>query len=232
MRLNSQTAQRVAAALLLVGAMGAAVVFAPELEPGMVRDAVGRAGPPAIVLLVAFGIVVSPIPSGAVALVAGALYGTWWGGGLTILGAGLGSSGAFLLSRWLGRDGLAQSAWGLARFLTRSRSQNTLTLIVFATRLVPFVSFDAVSYIAGVTPIAYWRFLMATLLGTAPVCMAFAAAGHAQISPGHGDMPWILAFGITLVAPAVVGSWRLLQFLGRTFPALLGHRRAEADLAG
>ena len=87
MRLRSGTTMRAAAIVLLASLMLVAMNFVPELDSDLVETAVDRMGPVAIVLLVALGIVVIPIPSGAIALVAGALYGTWHGGALTIRGA-------------------------------------------------------------------------------------------------------------------------------------------------
>lgn len=173
----------------------------PEIDAALVETAAARFGPVAIVLLVALGIVVSPIPSGVVAMVAGALYGTWHGGSLTIAGAVLGAGTAFLIARYFGRNWLMASSSGVARSLTRHRSQNTLTAIIFASRLIPFISFDAVSYVAGVTPLRFWRFVAATAAGTAPVCLGFAAAG-AKAADGTMNPVLLVAFGgVTLLLP-------------------------------
>ncbi len=196
---------------LLAAVMLAALWLAPELDAASVEDAVRAIGPMAIVLLVALGIVVSPIPSGVIALVAGALYGTPIGGSLTVLGAGLGASCAFALSRHLGRGLLVSSRSAAVRTLTRERSQRGLMLTVFVTRLVPFISFDAVSYVAGLTPLRFWRFLVATLAGTTPVCFAFAAAGN---TAKEGEFhPGVLAVmcGVTLLVPACAFVFRALR---------------------
>ena len=206
---------RAAAIVLLASLMLVAMNFVPELDSDLVETAVDRMGPVAIVLLVALGIVVSPIPSGAIALVAGALYGTWYGGALTILGAGLGASGAFAISRILGRDPLSASSASAAQFLTRARSQRALMLAVFVTRLVPFVSFDAVSYLAGLTPLTFWRFLTATVAGTTPICLAFAAAGSTQAGADHPAVMLIIACGITLLMPATVVIGRMVKGMPR-----------------
>lgn len=214
------TPLQLALLVLFCGALGAVFWIAPELDQSFVAGMVAHVGPVAIIFLVALGIVVSPIPSGAIALAAGALYGTLWGGALTIVGAGLGASCAFALSRYLGRGMLVMSPSPVARFLTRERSQQKLMLVVFGSRLVPFVSFDAVSYVAGLTPLAFWRFLVATLLGTTPVCLAFASAGHHASSTAN---PLLLAVacGVTLLIPALV-------MLGRAcFPD--GWRRHRAS---
>lgn len=229
MYLSKKNLIRLIAAVLLISVMFAAVRYLPDLDPDMVGTAIDRFGPVAVVLLVALGIVVSPIPSGAIALVAGAVYGTWFGGALTILGAGLGASGAFAISRVLGRDVISASSSSAARFLTRARSQRGLMLCVFLTRLVPFVSFDAVSYLAGLTPLTFWRFLVATLAGTTPTCLAFAAAGHAQVGADQPTAILIVACGITLLAPAIVLLTRTKGVVSRAKGAM-GWRAAWRGL--
>ena len=225
MQLTLKNLPRAVTLIALIGAMVAAFLMMPDVDPGQIREIVGHAGPAAVVLLVAVGIVVSPIPSGVVAIVAGALYGTWWGGGLTVLGAGLGASIAFTLSRWLGRDVLKGSSLPGVSFLVRARSQNTLMAVVFATRLVPFVSFDAISYVAGVTPIAFWRFLVATVLGTMPVCFAFAALGEANGDAQHGTFLLLLSIGVTLLLPSAGLAIRALQRAFHALSPALAHRQ-------
>ena len=131
-------------------------------------------------------------------------YGTALGGALTIAGAILGAAGAFTLARALGRGPVADMDNRFARMLTGDHSQTTLTLLVLVSRLIPFISFDAVSYVAGVTPLRTWRFLAATALGTTPICLAFA---HAGATAATGTMhPMLIAAltGITLFVPACV----------------------------
>lgn len=192
------------------------VVAIPDMDADFVATAVQRVGPVAIILLVALGIVVSPIPSGAVALVAGALFGTVVGGALTILGAGLGASCAFALSRYVGRGQLLCSRSSVARFLTHERSQRALMLGVFLTRLVPFISFDAVSYLAGLTPLTFWRFFIATVSGTAPVCIAFAAAGSSAAADGLHPAMLVTLSGITLMLPLCALVLRSIHTHGRS----------------
>ena len=199
---------------LLAAIMLAIIWYAPGLDVTFVESAVQHIGPAAIVLLVAVGIVVSPIPSGVVALVAGALYGTAMGGALTVLGASLGASCAFAISRYLGRGVLVSSQLSIARTLTRERSQGALMLTIFVTRLIPFISFDAVSYVAGLTPLRYWRFLVATFSGTAPVCIAFAATGNTAASGDVHPAIFGIAVGMTVVVPACVIAVRTVRARG------------------
>jgi uncharacterized membrane protein YdjX (TVP38/TMEM64 family) len=59
--------------------------------------------------------------------------------------------------------------------------------MIFAARFIPWVSFDAVSYLAGVTGIALASFAVATLLGTVPRVIFYSYIGEkvgASISEG------------------------------------------------
>jgi len=169
-------------------------------------------GPVAIVALLAVAIVVSPVPSGPVALAAGAIYGPLQGSVLTIAGAVLGASIAFCLSRFLGRSMLVRSSAGVARLLTRERSQFGLMTASFLTSPILFIPFDAVSYVAGLTPIAFWRFVLATLAGTTPVCIAFAAAGAGATESWGSPLTIVLASAVTMLLPL---AYLVAQALGR-----------------
>jgi len=137
-------------------------------------------GPVTVVAMLAVAIVVSPLPSAPVAFAAGAIYGALWGTLLVVAGAVLGAVIAFLIARCLGFEVIRR--WGVAQryleLVSQDHSQRWLMGAVFVSRLMPFVSFDAVSYLAGLTPLAFWRFALATLTGIVPVSFLFAYAGE------------------------------------------------------
>ena len=171
---------------------------------GLVTD-LGMAGPLALIGLMVLAIVVSPIPSGPIAVAAGAMYGTLWGGACVVTGALLGSVAAFGAARYLGFDAVRRSDNRILKFIAAPRSQFSLMLIVFASRLVPFISFDAVSYAAGLTCLSFSRFIVATLLGVVPICFALAAMGTGMADGGVGWM-WIVVLGGTVTLLPVVGK--------------------------
>lgn len=110
---------------------------------------------------------------------------------------------AFGIARLLGYEVIHR--WSRTRpildWLGRERSQTGLMLVVFASRLVPFISFDAVSYAAGLTPLAFWRFLIATLAGVLPTAYLIVMFGEILIATdSHGlAVALILISGITLL---------------------------------
>ena len=134
-------------------------------------------GPLAIIFLLTGAIVWSPIPSAPIALASGAAYGQVWGTLYVLLGAEIGALLAFTLARRLGRD-LIERWLGRHTLPTWMQCSDRLVWIVFASRLMPFISFDAVSYAAGLTSLSGKRFALATLLGIAPASFILAHFGH------------------------------------------------------
>ncbi len=108
----------------------------------------GLWGPVLIVTLMTFAVVASPIPSAPIALAAGAAYGHVWGTVQVVIGAEIGALIAFGLARVLGHDALRR-VFGNRVDAGLLGSQAALTATVFASRLMPFVSFDMISYAAG-----------------------------------------------------------------------------------
>lgn len=178
------------------------------------RDQIRRFGiwgPLVIILLMAAAIVMTPIPSGPIALVAGAAFGPVWGTVYIAVGAEAGAIIAFSISRCLGFEAVRHwsKAGPLLERLRESRSQTWLMAIVFASRLVPFISFDAVSYAAGLTPLAFWRFAAATLAGVIPISFALAYFGEELITaePGLMTIIAVLVGAITLVPIGLKLLW-------------------------
>jgi len=193
--MTAGTRIRILAAAAIVAAMGVAYwqlqetgALATILDGQALRQFIvglGVAGPLAVIGLMTLAILVSPIPSAPIALAAGAAYGHTWGTAYILLGAELGALCAFGIARQLGRDALQR--WVGSRLpKTRLGSQGTLMAIVFASRLLPFISFDVVSYAAGLTTLSLWRFALATLAGILPASFLLAHFGG-EMATGELD---------------------------------------------
>jgi len=171
----------------------------------------GYCGPAAIIVLMAVAIVINPIPSAPIALVAGAIYGHLWGTLYIIMGATLGALVAFSISRWLGYETLNRYLGDRVR-LGWLGSQNALTGMVLVSRLIPFLSFDLVSYGAGLTPITTVRFVVATLVGLIPVSFLLAHYGGylGMDSLTSATAIFLLLGGITIV-PLLIRGFRALR---------------------
>jgi uncharacterized membrane protein YdjX (TVP38/TMEM64 family) len=164
----------------------------------------GLWGPLAVIGLMTLAILVSPVPSAPIALAAGAAYGHTWGTLYIVLGSELGALVAFGLARMLGHEALRR--WFGDRLpKTRLRSQGALMAIVFASRLLPFISFDVVSYAAGLTTLTLWRFALATLAGILPASFLLAHFGG-EMATGEGEriLLAVLALGLLTGIPLAV----------------------------
>ena len=190
-------------------------------EDGLRREVerLGSWGPLLLIAIMTAAIVMSPIPSGPIAMVAGAAYGPLWGTIYVVVGAELGAVVAFWIARCLGYEFVRRWLKGHLAFLTRPRSQPMLMAIVFASRLVPFISFDAVSYVAGLTPLAFWRFAVATLAGVIPVSILLTYFGERLLSAESGRLAVVVVLvgGVTLlpIAGKLFWSWRRKRRDGR-----------------
>ena len=136
-------------------------------------DRLGAWGPLTVIALLALAILVSPIPSAPIAVAAGAAYGHLWGTVYVLLGAEFGAIAAFSVARLLGYE-VIQKWFGNRLRTGLLGSQNVLMGLVFVSRLLPFISFDIVSYAAGLTVLSFWRFAVATLAGIVPMSFLLA----------------------------------------------------------
>lgn len=171
-------------------------------------EQLGIWGPLAIVALMMLAVLVSPIPSAPIAMAAGAAYGHTWGTLYIVTGAEAGALAAFGIARMLGHAMLYR--WFGERLSAGLiGSQNVLTGIVFVSRLLPFVSFDLVSYAAGLTLLSVWRFALATLAGVIPAGFLLAHFGQ-EMTDGEADRFMYTALGLGLVT-AVPLAVKLLR---------------------
>lgn len=149
-------------------------------DPAYLRHEVeqlGWQGPLMLIALMMLAIVFSPLPSAPIAMAAGMAYGHSWGTLYVVIGAEIGALIAFGLTRWLGGERIRR--WfGEKLSVGLFGSQMRLMATVFLLRLLPFVSFDVVSYAAGLTPMTWWRFALATLAGVAPISFLLAHFGE------------------------------------------------------
>jgi len=151
--------------------------------------------------LVSLGIMVlqgilAPIPAFVVTFANGLAFGAFAGWLISLIGHALASSVCFIVARQLGRrrvESLVTKRGLVAadRWLERWGSQ-----AVFLTRLVPGISFDGISYAAGLTSISFKRFLVATTLGVIPETLLFAYLGHAAHQ--HAPVVMGISFAVCL----------------------------------
>ena len=127
--------------------------------------------------LMVFSSVIAPLPAFMITLSNAAIFGWWRGAILSWSSAMVGAALCFFLARGLGRDVVEKIAGrgALASVEGYFKKHGTKTILV--CRLLPFVSFDAVSYFAGLTPIKFLPFFIATGIGQTPATIVYSYVG-------------------------------------------------------
>jgi len=163
----------------------------------------GRWGPFSIIILIAGAVVMSPIPSAPIAITSGFIYGHTWGTVYVLIGAELGAIIAFCIARLLGYE-IIQNKFGERINIRWLTSTKHMMLAVCISRLIPFISFDVVSYAAGLTKLSYLQFAIATLIGIIPASFLLAHFGsEMMVSDLNQIMLTIAILGLVTITPLV-----------------------------
>lgn len=137
-------------------------------------------GPAAAVvsfLLMVFQSVIAPLPAFLITIANANLFGWWQGAILSWASAMVGAALCFWIARVVGREAVEKLAGKngirqMEEFFQRHGTQSVLI-----ARLLPFVSFDWVSYFAGLTSMRFWSFFLATGLGQLPATIVYSYVG-------------------------------------------------------
>ena len=194
-------------ALFFLTGLGAFLwdVFSDRERLQRVLDGAGTLAPLVYVALLIVQAVIAPLPAPALAIAGGYGFGVVEGFLLTWVGSLIGGAISFGISRRFGRGLVAGS--GPAERLDRFVEEHGAVL-VFVLRLIPLVSFDAISYAAGLSGIGFRGFLLATALGMAPGTFAFVYLGGSE----PGLWTWVVLLGLAGLAAAAYVFQR--RFLG------------------
>lgn len=145
------------------------------------------------------------LPSFLLGLANGLAFGAFWGGMLSLVSAALAAAISFGIARAAGRAPVealvGRNSLGSAdRWFERHGAY-----AVLVARLIPFVSFDAISYAAGLTRMGFWRFLGATTIGMAPATFIYSYLG--ERAPQYTSV-FLVFFGVFVAAAIVVAVFR------------------------
>ena len=128
-------------------------------------------------LLMVFSSVVAPLPAFLITFANAAIFGWWQGAILSWSSAMAGAALCFFIARALGRDAVEKYAGKGALASVEGYFQKYGRNTILVCRLLPFVSFDAVSYFAGLTSIGFWSFFLATGVGQLPATIVYSYVG-------------------------------------------------------
>jgi len=141
------------------------------------------------------------LPGVWASMLAGALYGPWWGSLIVFVGACLGAEAAFLLGRtWLREWARRRlSAVPKLQAVEQAVSREGLKLVLL-TRLSPAFPFSLLNLAYGLSEVS-WRHYSIGLIGILPGTILFCSLGALA-----GD---VARFGEVLSGQADAGTWAL-----------------------
>lgn len=153
------------------------------------RDALdrwGRLAPAVYVAAVVIEVLVAPIPGTLLYAPAGALFGGFVGGTLSLIGNTLGAAIACGVGSAIGEAALARRVEGTRLATYRDAIRARGVWVVLLLRVNPLTSSDVVSYMAGAVGVPMWRVALGTFIGMAPLCyaQAYLAEQIFRVLPG------------------------------------------------
>lgn len=128
--------------------------------------------PLVLVISMILAVMTGIIPSVALDIAAGSYFGPYLGTLYCTAGALIGAVFSFLIARFLGRGIIRPFLKGHINFCSRC-SDRLLTKMVFISRLIPVVSFELVSYGAGLTKMSIRNFILSTFFGMIPLTFIY-----------------------------------------------------------
>lgn len=179
-------ALKLAIVVALIGSSAWLLYSYPELfhNPGKMKAEVlgwGAWGP--VIYIALFAVGPSFLVPGAVMTIAGGLaFGTLWGSAYSLIGANAGAFIAFAAGRFVGK--------GFVERIVGERFESMLQKIadhgfqiIFYLRLVPIIPYNALNLLAGASPIEFYDYFWATIIGMIPGTILFAFLGDALWHP-------------------------------------------------
>jgi uncharacterized membrane protein YdjX (TVP38/TMEM64 family) len=155
---------RIAIGAIAVAALVVLARQAGQYVPAVAEwvDGLGVWGPVAFIAIYAVA-VVGLVPGALLTLAGGALFDLLWGSVYVFVAAVLGSSGAFLVARYVARGAVERRFGQNRRFAALDRAIGDQGLkILFLMRLSPAFPFSFLNYAVGLTRISFRDYVLAS----------------------------------------------------------------------
>lgn len=164
-----------------------------------------------LVFATAYAVVaLTPIPVTIMALLGGLLFGVVAGSLLSVIGAVIGSIGAYWIARALGRTTVLRLLGRHAEKLEQRLDESSGFAAVFTLRVMPGMPYWPVNYGAGALGVPNRTFTVASLVASVPGQVSLVAIGAFIAAPSFWSgavvvVSWAVVLGFTVWAWR---SWR------------------------
>lgn len=208
--------------LVLIGSMSIAMLL---LDVGArlkdLRDEIEAFGAWAPVVFISIYVIstTAMVPGAALTVMAGGLFGTFWGVVYVNIAATLGAVICFLIARKFARKAVGD--W--FREKPQFQKLDAITTahgpaIVAATRLVPVFPYNFLNYGFGLTGVGFWPHLLLTWICMIPNTLLYVLGAEAVAKwLNEGVVPWaLLGIAIVLLSALLFLGFQLRRKWGLT----------------
>lgn len=154
-----------------------------------------------IVVMVIASVVLA-VPGVTFAIIAGAIFGPWWGTLLCVLSATLGAIAAFLVGRFFLQDSLRDQI-AKNRYISRllfDKSTKNEMMVLMITRLVPLFPYNLQNFAYGITDISLGKYSLGTFVFMIPGVAMYTVGTYALTGASNK----LLYIGLTVAIVAAV----------------------------
>lgn len=145
------------------------------------------------------------LPSTALNLTGGAIFGPWLGTCWTSIGAIVAAIAAFIFARTIGHDAVAKRLAGRWQAIDAEIRQGGV-YYMFAIRLLPIMPYGLVNFAAGLSSVSFKDYLIGTILGTIPSVLPFVLLGSSGLKAIRTGEVMPLVGALALLGMLVAGS--------------------------
>ncbi|MBD2103621.1 VTT domain-containing protein [Leptolyngbya sp. FACHB-261] len=190
-----------------LAATGLALYLLGGINPDQLQTWLRQAGIWAPILYIVLYVIatVLVLPSTALNLTGGALFGPWLGTVWTSLGAIIAAVVAFAFTRTVGRQAVSKRLSGRWQAMDAEVRQGGL-FYMFAIRLVPIMPYGLVNFAAGLTSVSFKDYLLGTTIGTVPSVLPFVLLGSSSLEVFKTGDVFPLVAALAMTGILVAGS--------------------------
>lgn len=162
----------------------------------------GWFGPIILILAMVVQMFLIIIPTILLMVVSILAYGPIWGSLIILIAVCAASSVGYIIGNYFGHSLVLKLLGQKTERKIESFIEDYGFWAVIVTRLNPFLSNDAISFVAGMLKMGYWKFIGATLIGILPLTILIAILGEntERLKSGllWGSLVCLVLFGIYL----------------------------------
>jgi uncharacterized membrane protein YdjX (TVP38/TMEM64 family) len=149
--------------------------------------------------------VIFAVPGFALTIVAGPIFGLWWGTLYVVIASNIGTQITFFISRYAGRDFIARIIKHES-FLDKvsKKFEKNDFLVMLYIRLIPLFPFNVINYLCGLTPVRYKSYTIATFVGMLPGTFVYVYLSTSAVNIRENPLGIIVP--IILVVLLTVGA--------------------------